>query len=44
MSRYPLPLKHGTTVDWTKGVLSVIGADGKNGIQPFRKKGLTQNL
>ena len=37
MSRYPFPLKQGELIDWKKYILPIIGSDGKQGIQPFRK-------
>ena len=37
MSRYPFPFKNGEIMDWKKYVLPLIGADGKQGIQPFKK-------
>jgi len=36
MSRYPHPLKHGEEIDWASAVLPLIGADGTQGIQPYK--------
>ncbi|GMR08189.1 MAG: hypothetical protein BMS9Abin26_1194 [Gammaproteobacteria bacterium] len=37
MSRYPHPMKLGEVVDWQSDVLQIIGADGKQGIQAYKK-------
>lgn len=37
MSRYPFPMKNGEILDWKKSVLPIIGSDGKQGIQSFKR-------